>query len=355
MIVNDPALNIDWLDYGVLIPFPPRRPSAILNFLGEKTASFPGPVIEMPLNKVFASYDDIRRVHEESYCNSLLNGGASLEIALQTIYELIDEEGRPCRYDKLLAKKTLVKMFSEMVLPRLYGTCFAANTALEDKKGFCYYLSGGNHHARYSEGAGFCVLNDMMIAARKLQAQGRVHRIWIIDVDAHKACGTAELNFFIKNGSPCGFEEGAYIYTLCVHMAQGWPLDAKTLSSAKPGRAPLINCDVDIPVAEGEEPLYAKKLTAGLKLLEEKTKTETGAEAEFAFVVDGSDPYEHDELESSALLKLTLSQCVERDMIIYDFLRTRNIPCVWVLSGGYGKRAWEPPAHFLAELCRHRG
>ncbi|MDR0568952.1 MAG: histone deacetylase, partial [Spirochaetaceae bacterium] len=71
---------------------------------------------------------------------------------------------------------------------------------------------------------------------------------------------------------------------------------------------------------------------------------------DLVIVVDGADPYEHDGLPSSGLLRLSLAQCIERDRLVFRYLRDRRIPAVWIMAGGYGERAWEPPAHFLASL-----
>jgi acetoin utilization deacetylase AcuC-like enzyme len=130
-------------------------------------------------------------------------------------------------------------------------------------------------------------------------------------------------------------------------MASGWPLNADALKAAAPGRAPLIPADVEIPIAEGAEHDYVPKLARGLRVLEQRSG---GIPPDLAIVVDGADPYEHDGLPSSAPLRLTLDQCVLRDRCVYDFLRERHIPSAWVMAGGYGDRAWEPPAHFLASL-----
>jgi acetoin utilization deacetylase AcuC-like enzyme len=71
---------------------------------------------------------------------------------------------------------------------------------------------------------------------------------------------------------------------------------------------------------------------------------------DLVLVVDGADPYEHDELPSSALLRLSLEQCLERDNFIYRYVIDRNIPSAWIQAGGYGERAWEPSAHFLKSI-----
>jgi acetoin utilization deacetylase AcuC-like enzyme len=247
------------------------------------------------------------------------------------------------------------KMFDTILL-QLAGSYLACRLAMEcDTKKFCFYLNGGNHHARYDYGAGFCLLNDVIIAARKMQAEKRAKLVWIIDVDAHKGCGSAELVAFIRKGAnPHGFEDGAEIITLSAHMAQGWPLDDETLVAAKKRfdadfskRAPFIAADVEIPVESGEEDRYTTLLAQGLQ---QCVALSGGRNADLAIVVDGADPYEHDGLESSNLLRLTLEQCVERDTCIYDFLQQRQIPSAWILAGGYGERAWEVPAAFLGLL-----
>jgi acetoin utilization deacetylase AcuC-like enzyme len=227
------------------------------------------------------------------------------------------------------------------ILAQVAGTYEAGLIALE--KGFCFFLGGGMHHARRDGGAGFCPLNDSMIAVAKLRAEKRVRTAWIIDVDAHKGDGTAEIAL-----------DDPDTLTLSIHMASGWPLDPASLDDARrdsrsdPYRfAPLAPSDVEIPVARGEDALYLDKLAAGLAKLEALS---AGRLPDIAIVVDGADPYVHDGLESSADLALSLDQCVERDELVLGFLRARKIPSAWIMSGGYGERAWEPPAAFLSKI-----
>ncbi|MDR3325133.1 MAG: histone deacetylase [Spirochaetaceae bacterium] len=358
MILFDPAVNAEWLDYGILIPFPQDRPRKIVDFLGKAAGRFPGPVLS--LEEALAALgektpfvverDDVELAHKKEYVDALFqrDDDEALALALLTIYELLDENGAPRRYDPAIAVKTMRDLFETAVLGRLAGSYVAARLALESADGFCYYLSGGNHHARYDGGAGFCVLNDMVWTARKIQHEGRARLVWIIDVDAHKGCGSAELVDFIRRGvNPHRFEAGCDIITLSVHMARGWPLDAETLAASLPGRAPSIPSDIEIPIEAGEEALYNQKLKEGLGRLSRLSGERT---CDLAIVVDGADPYEKDGLESSALLRLTLAQLVERDNLIYAFLRARGIKSAWLLAGGYGERAWEPAAYFLHSL-----
>jgi acetoin utilization deacetylase AcuC-like enzyme len=340
-----------------------------VEFLGGKAggdfSGFPGPVLDisgargLPAmrglgGRTVPDRRDLERVHQGEFITGLY--GEGLLPALLNAYELIDPQGRPHRYEPDRAIKPLTGLF-ETILDQAGGTYLACRLALGQPgpagtPGFCYYLGGGMHHARYDRGAGFCLVNDIMIAARKLQNEGLARLIWVVDVDAHKGCGTAELVSFSRARGELGLKPGktgAEILTLSVHMAAGWPLDEETLQGALPGRAPLIPSDVEIPLAAGEEAAYVPELEQGLYTLEAISH---GQKPDLAIVVDGADPYEHDGLPSSALLKLTLDQCAARDWSIYTFLQARSIPSAWIMAGGYGERAWEPAAFFLRSLGR---
>ena len=67
-------------------------------------------------------------------------------------------------------------------------------------------------------------------------------------------------------------------------------------------------------------------------------------------IVNGSDPYEKDELPSTSHLNLSLAQLLERDTILYEWFKSRNIPQAYLMSGGYGDCSWEVYAQFLETL-----
>jgi acetoin utilization deacetylase AcuC-like enzyme len=241
-----------------------------------------------------------------------------------------------------------------LTLAQVEGTYLACRLALSEKAlkpGFCYYLGGGMHHARYDRGAGFCLIHDIVIAARKLQAEAWAQRIWIIDLDAHKGCGTAELVHFARMREDIKGEEDTdtalEIHTLSIHMARGWPLDEETLQATPLDRAPWIQSDVEIGIEAGAEDTYVPELVRGLELLETRTSNRP---PDLAIVVDGADPYEHDGLPSSSLINLSLKRCIERDQLVYRYLQERGIPSAWLMAGGYGERAWEPNGYFLKTL-----
>jgi len=265
------------------------------------------------------------RVHSAEYVERLHS--PALEKEIIATFELIDTEGKYYRYTPESATRPLTDLF-ERILLKNAGTIQAARLALQH--GFCFSFTGGAHHAQRDFGNGFCLINDVVIAARKLQFEKMVRRVWVIDVDAHKGDGTAALT--------AGDDS---IRTLSVHMASGWPLDCPiVLADGRPNPS-FIPSDIDIPIESGEEAYYLERLGAGLGKLAE------GDTADLAIVVCGADPYEKDELPSTAPLKLSLDQMFERDRLIYTWLKERKIPAVFLMAGGYGDEVWRVYAQFL--------
>jgi len=372
MILCDHSVTVNYQDYGIMLPIAPDRGKRVLEFLrAEIDSREPGKrggltVLDFSAAKTFLRSNDadclltrkdFERIHCKDYIDALY--GEGLEAALLKTFELIDAQGNPCRYEPDRAVRPLSDLFKTLTA-QAGGTYLACLLALADTShpaGFCYYLGGGMHHARHDCGSGFCLINDVAAAAFKLTAAKKAKLIWIIDMDAHKGDGTAELIQIARNGGKLqpaariNDDDKPRILALSIHMANGWPLDKESLAAAEKGRAPLIPSDVDIGIDSGEESDYTPRLTGGIKKLETLSgDSQTEQRPDFVIVVDGADPYEHDGLLSSALLRLTLEQCMERDTYVYRYLQERKIPSAWIQSGGYGDRAWEPAAHFLKNV-----
>jgi acetoin utilization deacetylase AcuC-like enzyme len=380
MLLYDRMLETNMGQYGIRLPMSPARSGKILRYLEEGGGGFPllslGEAAKgLGLDSPFLSRQDLERVHQKAFVARLYNetpsGGpgskGSLERELLNTYELINPDGTYNRYEPDKALKPLEELF-KTILYRVSGSYLACRLALEDRKnlqekipgkipaefsgnfpprGFCFYLGGGQHHGRYDSGSGFCVLNDVILAARKIQAEGRAGLVWIVDVDAHKGDGSAELVKFSRDRRETFAGKDPEIITLSVHMASGWPLDGESLAKAEQGRAPLVESDIDIPIAQGEEALYIPRLAGGLEELEKRSGSRKPG---LVIVVDGVDVYEKDGLASTALIALTKEQCLARDHLIFSFLRDRGLPSAWLMAGGYGEDAWEPTANFLASL-----
>ncbi len=269
--------------------------------------------------------EDLDRVHTEGYVNRLFSQGLEGEI-IRT-FELLDSNGEYHRYDPAQATRRLNKLL-ERTLYSIAGDYQCCKVALD--KGFCYYFGGGAHHAQPDHGKGFCLLNDIVIVLRKAQAEKLIRNAWVIDVDAHKGDGTAAIT-----------QNDDTIRTLSIHMARGWPLDEAEFDSQGRRNPSFIPSDVDIPIDSGQEDLYVPRLQQGLLTLAGMSSPD------LALVVSGADPYEHDELPSTRLLRLSKRQMMERDILIYSFLKSRGIPAAYLMSGGYGEKIWEVYYQFV--------
>jgi len=250
-----------------------------------------------------------------------------LEQEIIRTFELVDDQGNYFRYNPANATFPLVRLF-DRILKMVASTTSCCRLALE--KNFCFALAGGMHHGQRDYGKGFCMLNDIVIAIRKLQAEKRVQTVCVIDVDAHKGDGTAALT-----------QGDSTITTLSIHMGDGWPLDEAKYDPAGNPNPSFIGSDIDIPIARGEDKYYLSRLKEGLIQLERLPPPD------LAVVVYGADPYEKDELASTADMKLSLAQLKKRDLIVYNFLEDRYIPRAYLMAGGYGQDCWKVYAQFL--------
>jgi acetoin utilization deacetylase AcuC-like enzyme len=336
VILHDPHRRLSLRDFGITIPIADDRAEKTLAllrahpWLGPRSARwYRTPTAEG------VTRADLCRAHSPAYVERLFGDGLEGEIV--RTYELVDDRGRPNRYHPELARQPL-RGILERTIGIVSGTWQCGRLALAE--GFCFYFGGGMHHAQWDFGNGFCLLNDIVVAVRKLQAEGLVRTAWVVDVDAHKGDGTAALT----SGDPS-------ILTLSVHMARGWPLDGSPRNPDGTPNPSFIPSDIDIPIASGEEDRYVGRLAAGLAEMAARLPA-----PEIAVVVGGADPYEKDALPSTAGLNLTLAQLDARDRLVYDFLKSRQIPQAHLMAGGYGPHAWEVYAQFLRRaLLDHLG
>ncbi len=309
--------------YGIQIPMTDGRILKIVEYLNQRNY----PIISNYLSSFELSRHDLARVHSEDYLNQLFGTKEDIIKMVASTFELINSDGTYNRYTPKTASYSLEELVSKVLL-QIKGTMASAREALIS--GESYYLGGGYHHAMSFGGRGFCMLNDVVITARWLQHLGLARKIWIIDVDAHKGDGTAELTFGDDS-----------IRTLSIHMEKGWPLDSGT--SQEPW---FISSDVEIGIAAGEENFYLKKLEEGLHSLKKLDQEYP----DLAIVVQGSDPYEKDQLPSSGLLKLSKEEMLQRDLLVYNFLKERKISQTYVMAGGYGEFAYEVYCEFFSNI-----
>lgn len=180
----------------------------------------------------------------------------------------------------------------------------ACRAALAD--GIAVNLAGGTHHAYADKGGGFCDFNDAAIAARALQAEGRVARVAVFDLDVHQGNGTAS----ILAGDPS-------IFTLSLHGEKNYPF-----------RKEASDLDVGLPDGCGDE-AYLQALQQAIETLSQRFSPQ------LIIYLAGADPHEGDRL---GRLKLTLGGLARRDALVFDYALARRLPVAVAMAGGYGRQ-----------------
>jgi acetoin utilization deacetylase AcuC-like enzyme len=204
------------------------------------------------------------------------------------------------------------------------ATIAAARAALAD--GIAANLAGGTHHAYADKGGGYCVFNDVAVAARLMQAEWHRHhrallRIAVIDLDVHQGNGTAAI-----------FRDDPTVFTLSLHGERNFPFRKEA-------------SDLDVALPDGcRDDEYLAALDAALGALWQRHVH--GAPG-LVFYLAGADPHEGDRL---GRLKLTAAGLAERDRRVFDATRARRIPVAISMAGGYGHQIADTVAVQLATL-----
>jgi acetoin utilization deacetylase AcuC-like enzyme len=233
---------------------------------------------------------------------------------------------------------------------RSVGATIAAARAALSGEGVAANLAGGTHHAYADRGSGYCVFNDVAVAARLMQAEWhrrhrharRMLRVFVIDLDVHQGNGTAAI-----------FQDDPTVFTLSLHGAKNFP------HRKEPG-----DLDVDLPDGCGD----AEYLAALAAARDPAGARPPAAPPGLAFYLAGADPHENDRL---GRLKLSSRGLAERDRCVFDALAAQGIPVAVSMAGGYGRdlgttvaiqrrtlelaleawRAWPPRPH--VETAEH--
>jgi acetoin utilization deacetylase AcuC-like enzyme len=167
-------------------------------------------------------------------------------------------------------------------------------------------VAGGTHHAYTNRGEGFCLLNDIAIAANYLLDHNLASQILVVDLDVHQGNGTAQI-----------FATEPRVFTFSMHGASNYPLHKE-------------QSDLDIPLNDGiTDKEYLKLLDENLDLLLEKVKPD------FIFFQSGVDVLATDKL---GRLGLSIEGCKQRDRMVFDRCRDQNIPVAVSMGGGYSER-----------------
>jgi acetoin utilization deacetylase AcuC-like enzyme len=191
----------------------------------------------------------------------------------------------------------------ERSLRAVGGTCEAAAAALDD--GISMNLAGGTHHAFPDHGEGFCVFNDVGIAIRLLQRDGRIRRAAVIDLDVHQGNGT--------NAVFCGDDS---VLTFSMLAGRNYPFHKV------PG-------SLDVELADGtSDEEYLAALANNLPTVLSRSQPD------LVLYLAGADPHEGDAL---GRLNLSFDGLARRDAFVIDLCREVGIPVAITVAGGYGR------------------
>jgi acetoin utilization deacetylase AcuC-like enzyme len=183
------------------------------------------------------------------------------------------------------------------------GSILAAHCAQEDA--FGVNLGGGFHHAFPGHGEGFCMIHDVAVAIRRMQAEGAIRKVLVVDTDVHHGNGTAAI-----------FAADPDVFTLSLHQENNYPIPK-----------PPSDLDVDLDDGTGDEQ-YLELLARAL------AQAFSRFQPEMLFYVGGADPYREDQLGG---LWLSLKGLQQRDALVFAEARQRSLPVVVTLAGGYAR------------------
>ncbi|HLH18642.1 MAG TPA: histone deacetylase [Bryobacteraceae bacterium] len=185
------------------------------------------------------------------------------------------------------------------------GSILAARLALSD--GVAFHAGGGFHHAFPDHGEGFCAINDIAVAIRRLQRDQSIRRAMVVDCDVHHGNGTAAI-----------FAADDSVFTLSIHQLHNYP-------SVKP----LSDLDIHLPDGTGDQE-YRSRLRNGL------SAAFAMFQPDLIIYVAGADPFREDRLGG---LALSFEGLRERDRLVLESAHSRRIPVAIVLAGGYAVNA----------------
>jgi acetoin utilization deacetylase AcuC-like enzyme len=229
-----------------------------------------------------ATDDDILLVHDPAWVAKLRNGTLSYQEIL--------------RLEIPYSQHTI-----EAFWAATGGTILASRLALISRIGF--NLGGGFHHAFADHGEGFCAVNDIAVAIRRLQKDRAIRRAMVVDCDLHHGNGTAGV-----------FADDPSVFTLSIHQANNYPSEK-----------PLSSLDIHLPDGTGDQN-YLVRLQNGLSAALAMFRPD------LILYVAGADPFCEDQLGG---LLLTFEGLMARDRLVLGRAVRERIPVAVVLAGGY--------------------
>jgi acetoin utilization deacetylase AcuC-like enzyme len=229
------------------------------------------------------SVKTLKGAHSQTYINNIINKSLDQNGVKKIGFPLVDS----------VVKRSLVATG---------GTVLASKLALEHR--MACNTAGGSHHANFDGGAGYCVFNDVAVAANYLLNKGLVKKILIVDLDVHQGNGNSDI-----------FGNNKNVFTFSMHSKSNYP--------AKKSKS-----DLDIELEDNtEDQKYIETLKDSIQLLNKQ-------KFDFVFYIAGVDVHFNDRLGK---LKLSDDGIKKREEIVIENFFSKKIPICGVLGGGYNK------------------
>ena len=257
--------------------FPINKFGELANYLLEKK------IINQFHKPYPCSVKTLKGAHSQTYINNIINKSLDQNGVKKIGFPLVDS----------VVKRSLVATG---------GTVLASKLALEHR--IACNTAGGSHHANFDEGAGYCVFNDVAVAANYLLNKGLVKKILIVDLDVHQGNGNSDI-----------FGNNKNVFTFSMHSKSNYP--------AKKSKS-----DLDIELEDNtEDQKYIETLKDSIQLLNKQ-------KFDFVFYIAGVDVHFNDRLGK---LKLSDDGIKKREEIVIGNFFSKKIPICGVLGGGYNK------------------
>ena len=257
--------------------FPINKFGELANYLLEKK------IINQFHKPYPCSVKTLKGAHSQTYINNIINKSLDQNGVKKIGFPLVDS----------VVKRSLVATG---------GTVLASKLALEHR--IACNTAGGSHHANFDGGAGYCVFNDVAVAAYYLLNKGLVKKILIVDLDVHQGNGNSDI-----------FGNNKNVFTFSMHSKSNYP--------AKKSKS-----DLDIELEDNtEDQKYIETLKDSIQLLNKQ-------KFDFVFYIAGVDVHFNDRLGK---LKLSDDGIKKREEIVIGNFFSKKIPICGVLGGGYNK------------------
>ena len=257
--------------------FPIEKFGALANYLKKNK------VVKNFYKPYPCSNETLKRAHSESYIQKVKEKTLDSNTIKKIGFPLVDS----------VIQRSLVATG---------GTVLASKLALDYK--LACNTAGGSHHANFEGGAGYCVFNDVAVAAKFLKHKKLVKKILIIDLDVHQGNGSADI-----------FKNDKDVFTFSIHSKSNYPAKKST-----------SNLDVELE-DNIEDEQYIKTLKYYLSNLNKEN-------FDFVFYIAGVDIHFNDRLGK---LKISDDGIKQRDEIVTENFFSKKIPLCGVLGGGYNK------------------